>query len=344
MNKTKMILIGIGGGVGLLVLVAAYFAWSAFSDRTIATEGDYDGEVTGFDSVMSEAQQLSRKKIYPCAASLREIESNRTVIVEWTKEATKLATRGDRTFPSTTPAQFKTDMVNEAQRLRALPGRVTGKLTKPDFAFGPFKEYVAGGSMPKDSELPELQRKWDDVVTVVETIAACGVAELTDIQFKAVEEGKEETGKRNQKGKAKTRGQKTKDKGQRPSSDVFCPLSFSYVISFNARPAALVKVLNALVVCERFVTVDALTFARPKDAVASAFGEDEKKQEASGGRRGRRGRRGSGEAPSQALGENDKSASKNRIVTDPQLDEPMSVVLTVTVSDFNSLNGEGASK
>lgn len=338
MNKTKMILIGIGGGVGLLVLVAAYFAWSAFSDRTIATEGDYDGEVTGFDSVMSEAQQLSRKKIYPCAASLREIESNRTVIVEWTKEATKLATRGDRTFPSTTPAQFKTDMVNEAQRLRALPGRVTGKLTKPDFAFGPFKEYVAGGSMPKDSELPELQRKWDDVVTVVETIAACGVAELTDIQFKAAEEGKEEIGKRNQKGKAK----KSAKGAKKDAAEANAPKDFSYVISFTSRPAALVKVLNALVVCERFVTVDALTFARPKDAVASAFGEDEKKQEASGGRRGRRGRRGSGEASAPESDGKDKS--KNRIVTDPQLDEPMSVVLTVTVSDFNSLNGEGASK
>lgn len=338
MNKTKMILIGIGGGVGLLVLVAAYFAWSSFSDRTIATEGDYDGEVTGFDSVMSEAQQLSRKKIYPCAASLREIESNRTVIVEWTKEATKLATRGDRTFPSTTPAQFKTDMVNEAQRLRALPGRVTGKLTKPDFAFGPFKEYVAGGSMPKDSELPELQRKWDDVVTVVETIAACGVAELTDIQFKAAEEGKEEIGKRNQKGKAK----KSAKGAKKDAAEANAPKDFSYVISFTSRPAALVKVLNALVVCERFVTVDALTFARPKDAVVSAFGEDEKKQEASGGRRGRRGRRGGAEASAPESDGKDKS--KNRIVTDPQLDEPMSVVLTVTVSDFNSLNGEGASK
>lgn len=341
MNKTKMILIGIGGGVGLLVLVAAYFAWSAFSDRTIATEGDYDGEVTGFDSVMSEAQQLSRKKIYPCAASLREIESNRTVIVEWTKEATKLATRGDRAFPSTTPAQFKTDMVNEAQRLRALPGRVTGKLTKPDFAFGPFKEYVAGGSMPKDSELPELQRKWDDVVTVVETIAACGIAELTDIQFKAAEEGKEEIGKRNQKGKAKKPARNAKG-AKKDAAEANAPKDFSYVISFTSRPAALVKVLNALVVCERFVTVDALTFARPKDAVASAFGEDEKKQEASGGRRGRRGRRGGAEASAPESDGKDKS--KNRIVTDPQLDEPMSVVLTVTVSDFNSLNGEGASK
>lgn len=342
MNKTKMILIGIGGGVGLLVLVAAYFAWSAFSDRTIATEGDYDGEVTGFDSVMSEAQQLSRKKIYPCAASLREIESNRTVIVEWTKEATKLATRGDRTFPSTTPAQFKTDMVNEAQRLRALPGRVTGKLTKPDFAFGPFKEYVAGGSMPKDAELPELQRKWDDVVTVIETIASCGIAELTDIQFKAVEEREQGTGNRDQK-KAKKPARNAKG-AKKDAAEANAPKDFSYVISFTSRPAALVKVLNALVVCERFVTVDALTFARPKDAVASAFGEDEKKQETSGGRRGRRGRRGSGEAPSQTPGEDDKSASKNRIVTDPLLDEPMSVVLTVTVSDFNSLNGEGASK
>ena len=341
MNKTKMTLIGIGGGAGLLVLVAAYFAWSAFSNRTIATEGDYEGETTGLDSVMEQAQQLSRKKIYPCAASLREIESNRTAVVEWTKEASALAARGDRVFPSVTPAQFKTDIVNEAQRLRALPGHVAGKLTKEDFAFGPFKDYVAGGSMPKESELPELQRKWDDVVTVVETIASCGVAEITDIQFKVEEKPAEPTDRR---ARALARARNAK----KDAANANEPKSFSYVITFSSRPSALVKILNAFVVCERFVTVDALTFSRPKDVIAAAFGEDEKKPEAAGGRRGRRGRRGSsgGEAPSQAPDENDKSASasKNRIVTDPLQDEPMSVVLTVTVSDFNSLSEKGTSK
>ena len=330
MNKTKMTLIGIGGGVGLLVLVAAYLAWSAFSDKSVAIEGDYDGEVIGFDSVMEEAQKLSRKGVYPCAASLREIESNRTALVEWSAEATKLASRGDRVFPKVTPAQFKTDIVSEADRLRKLPGSVLGALTKPDFAFGPFKDYVAGGSMPKEADLPELQRKWDDLVTVVEVLAQCGITELTDVAFaaKKAAEG-EET---NQKGRRNSR-----KPNRKAATSENQPRAFSYVFSFNARPAALVKVLNALVVCERFVVVDELAFTRPRDVIASAFGEDEKKETAGAGRRGRRGRRGRAEAEESQQAEDSKDASKNRIVTDPLQDEPMNVVLTVTINDFNSL-------
>ena len=339
MNKTKMTLIGIGGGLGLLVLVAAYLAWSAFSDKSVAQEGDYDGEVTGLDSVMEEAQNLSRKGVYPCAASLREIESNRTALVEWSKEAMKLASRGDRVFPKVTPAQFKTDIVNEADRLRKLPGSVLGALTKPDFAFGPFKDYVAGGSMPKEADLPELQRKWDDVVTVVEILAQCGVTELTDVAFATKKE--QEAEETNQKGRRNQRKPNRKAASPEPKAGVF-----SYVVSFSTRPAALVKVLNALVVCERFVTVDELPFTRPRDVIASVFGEDEKEAAAGAGRRGRRGRRGRAEAEESQSAENPDAASKNRIVTDPLQDEPMNVVLTVTIDDFNSLaDGEkGESK
>ena len=185
MNKTKIILAGIGGAVGLAVLTMAYFTWSSYSAKTAAAEGDDEEGVDGLETVMSKAESLSRKAVYPCAASLAAIESNQAAVVAWQKEATELATRGDRAFEQTTPAQFKTDLVADAKRLSALPGAVNGALVKPDFAFGPFGAYIAGGKMPTDAELPELQRRWDDITLVVETLSACGISELADVAFKA---------------------------------------------------------------------------------------------------------------------------------------------------------------
>ena len=76
------------------------------------------------------------------------------------------------------------------------------------------------------------------------------------------------------------------------------------------------------------------------DVIAEAFGGDEKKAEAqASGRRGRRGRRGEADSrPLQTSGQETASPEgKNRIVTDPVLDAPMTVTLTLTVHDFRSL-------
>ena len=328
MNKTKMILAGTGGVIGLAVLVMAYLTWSAFSAKTAALEGDEDEGTDGLETVMDKAGSLSRltqnHPVYPCQESLRAIASNQSAIVDWKTEATKLATRGDRVFQTTTPPAFKTFIVADAKRLAMLPGAVSGALVKPDFAFGPFREYIVEGKMPTEAQLPELQRRWDDVSTVVELLSQSGVAELTDVQFKGAEAKPEET---NAKGKKKA----TKGQTAAPAADG--PQSYSYVFTFATKPAGFAKVLNALVVSERFISVDGFTFSRAKDALAEALGGEEKKEAAAaaGGRRGRR--RG---AAVQEKKEEKKEVSSG-IVTDPLLEEPIAVTLTATVYDFRSL-------
>ena len=61
----------------------------------------------------------------------------------------------------------------------------------PDFAFGPFNNYITGGDMPTEAQLSELQRRWDDIATIIEALSTCGVSQLLDVQFK-VEEKKPE--------------------------------------------------------------------------------------------------------------------------------------------------------
>ena len=85
----------------------------------------------------------------------------------------------------------------------------------------------------------------------------------------------------------------------------------------------LVDIEDAL--CQRVVELG-------DDAIAEALGSDEKKEAAqTGGRRRRR-----GGAQSQAA-EEKADAAKSGIVTDPLIDAPMVVTMTITVHDFRSL-------
>ena len=327
MDKTKMILAGTGGAIGLGVLIIGFFTWMAFSDKTKALEGDEEEMTDGLETVVSKAQSLTRAKVYPCAASVAALESNRNALVEWRAEAIRLATRGDRIYEATTPPSFKAFIVADAKRLSELPGGVAGKFTKPDFAFGPFKDYVVEGKMPDPAKLPDLQRQWDDVATVVEILSQNGVRELTDIQFVQPKEEPKNEAPRSNRGK-------TAQASHPPHAS---QTSHTYVFAFDAKPTAFGKVVNALVTSERFVTVDSFTFARAMDEISEALGGEEKKESAA--RPGRRARRARA-AVETPTAEKGAAAKKGGVIVDPAADDPISVRMTVTVTDFGSLAEE----
>lgn len=341
MSKTKMILAATGGLMGVVVLVLAFLVWNAFSAKTAAIEGDEEEGTDGLETVVAKAEELSRKPVYPCAASVTAVESNRNLIAVWSADAFKLVSRGDRVFDAkTTAAAFKAFIVGDAKRIAALPGAADGRIAKADFAFGPFKDYITEGKMPADNQLPELQRRWDDVVSVIETLSACGAAEITDVQVResprAEEPAKAGAGKK----KAADKTRKTRN-GKEAQDDAKKPAAGTYVFAFRAKPAAFVKVINALEVCERFTVVDDFSFTRPADAVADALGGDEKKADQRGRAPVRSGRRRGGR---RGIAEEEKKPEeeqpRNRLVTDPAADEPLSVTMTVSVYDFHSLEDD----
>lgn len=329
MNKSKVILAATGGVIGVAVLAMAFFVWSAYSAKTAALEGDEEEGTDGLEAVVESAKKLSRDKVYPCAESVKVVQSNEMQLVAWKDEAFKLASRGDRPVKRTTPAQFKADMVGEAQRLAALPGQVQGRIAKPDFAFGPFKEYISEGKMPSEAKLAELQRQWDDIVLIVETLSKCGVAELVDIQFKAkeAEEPNEKENRRN--------ARKTAKKPQAPTQEAG-PSVQGYVVTFTTRPLGFIKSLNALETCERFVVVESFSFQRERDVLNEALGGEKKESSQQAG--GRRRRRGAAAVEAKA----DEAKPKGGIITDPVLDAPLKVELTLSTCDFRTL--EEASK
>lgn len=332
MNKTKTILVSLGGVIALAAAVLAYLDWSAYSAKKAALEGDDMEGIDGLETVVVKAEKLSRKEIYPSAGSVKAIEEKIARLSEWCADARRLASRGDKLFQKTTPAAFKEFIVSDAKRLAALPGQAAGMLVKPDFAFGPFKEYIAEGKMPAEADLPRLQRQWDDVAGIVEKFAGCGVAEILDIQLKAKAEPKEEVSPR-QRRRAQPR--KAAAKPEAKSKE---PVSWTYVFTFAARGPGIVKVVNALATSERFAVIEDFSFGRDKDVVAEALAGDEKKSDAGSSRRGRRGRR---LVQAEAESKEDESAKKGGIVTDPLLDEPFKVTMTVSVYDFGTLEEDG---
>ena len=335
MSKSRLILAATGGIIAVLALVAAAGAYFSFSAKVAAVEGDEESD--GLDAVVAKVQKLARAGIHPCQKSVKELDENSGKVAEWLKAVRTGAAAGDRVYAKTTPAAFKTFLVGDAKRLASLPGEAGKGIAAADFAFGPFKNYIAGGEMPSEQKLPELQRTWDDIATLVEMLSQAGVSQLLDIQSKAEEKKVEKepddpaARRKARRMKKKMNAAKAADGNKQQGHSV----AHSYVFVFSARPQALVKAVNAFATSERFVTVDDFSFRRASDVIAEAFAADEKKAESSSNR-GRR-RRRAASALEEASAEEGAKANDG-IVTDPQRDQPINVTMTLTVHDFRSLD------
>ena len=234
------------------------------------------------------------------------------------------------------PAQFKELIGRDAKALSNPAKRNPAAIVAPDFAFGPFKEYLAD-KMPARDGLARLQRQWYDITSLIELLATNGVIRLTDLQVvevKAPAAEAESKTKSKAKSKAKVEAEETE-----PSVE-------TYRLTFQAKPAALVGVIRTLSFQKRFTVVESFGFSRERDAIAEAFGVGEKKEiaAASAGRQGRRRRGVVAEAVKTA--EKKSNASLGGVVFDPETDSTLNVALTVSVYDFRTLEGDekGASK
>lgn len=327
MNKTKTILAAVGGVTLAAVAGAGFFAWSAASARTAALEGDESTD--GLETVREKAERLMAKPVFPSAESVRALTEARDAVNAWKEEAFGLASRGDRRLAPTTDAAFKEFIVSDARRLQALPAGADKKTLAATFDFGPFKPYISEGKMPEQAELKELQRKWDDVSTLIEMLSEAGVDEVTGVELKAPETPKEDarTAKKGKKPKAKVKA-KIEPTGVQP-------VSHTYVITCRMRPGSLVKSLNALAAGERFTVVKDFTIRRESDTVALGL-EGEKKEETSAPKTGRRRRRGAAVAEPAAEKKEKAGDSLVTVVTDPAAEAPFETRLTVEVCDFRA--------
>lgn len=317
MNKNQIIMASIGGVGVVIALVVGYLAWDGLS-----VKGE---KLEELEMKKSQVQKINAGPVSPEQAAVEAIESNRKHLSSWCNEALALASRGDVLVnPYMTPDALKQRMVGDARKLADLPGAAQGgKFVKEGFDFG-FKGIVAGSEMPEREKIEILQRQWSDVKMFVETLAESGAVELAEVTVGDVKLPQPQEAKKPAKG-AKGKGAK---KVERP------PLATAqgYVLKFMARPFAVVKAINALTGCERFVVIDDASYVRADDALAVTVGGKEK-AEATSGRRRRRGRSSEEEKPEG------EGVNRKGLVVDPATDVPFTVTLKLTVYDFGTRKG-----
>lgn len=333
MNKTRIILASAGGVIAVGVLVAAYFLWSAFSKKTAAFEGNDESE--GLETVVGQVASLMNKKPYPDKANEKKLQANRQAFEDWYQGVRSVAAEGDWLADvDCTPAQFKEMIGRDAKALSNPAKKNPAAIVAPDFAFGPFKDYLAD-KMPARDMVARLQRQWYDITSLIQLLSTNGVIRLTDLQ---VVEVKAPAAEADLKSKSKS---KTKTKAENEEKQ---PSVETYKLAFQAKPEALVGVIRTLSFQKRFTVVESFGFTRERDAIAEAFGVGEKKDAAaSAGGRGRRRRLTLNEDAAKA---EDKKSSLGGTVFDPETDSMLNVELTVSVYDFRTLEGDekGASK
>jgi len=329
MNKSQMILAAIGGTTVVGALVLGYFIWDASSVKSEKAE-------TLESSIESARGVMKKLPVKADKAELQVYADSVAVYDEWRAGAAKIAASGDIVVENTSSAEFKTTMVGDARRLASLPGCFDGKLVKGEFGFG-FPDYITGGAMPPKDEagLKRLQREWNDVSSVLKTLAECGESEIgiTGVQMgkaKVTEQEEEQQQAKSKKGKAKKNAKPKKGVEEEKSESVSIT---SFTVDFVARPSALVKTLNAFATKPRFVVVENCTFVREKDELAEALGDASK----GGGDRASSGRKRGRKAQQE-----EKTEAATGFVTDPMTAPLMKVTMAISVYDFGTLEQAAA--
>jgi len=326
MNKSQMILAAIGGVVVVGALALGYLIWDASSAKSESAEA-LEGSRAAAASVMRKLPLKPEKK------ELEIYRNSCKDYADWRAKAEGLASAGDLVFEATTPAVFKTTIVAEARKIADLPGCFDGKLVKPDFHFG-FKDYIVGGALPPDDPagLRRLQREWNDVSSVLRTLASCGAPSVGIVDVKMGARKQAKADEDSEEAQPKKKGKKGKKAKARAEDEPVAegPAVTAFTVEFLARPAALVKAINAFATGPRFVVVEDCTFARERDALAETLGGDAQKSEQQAASSGRRRRR------AQQVEER-KEEVRSGLVTDPAAAPLLKVSMGFSVYDFGSL-------
>ena len=322
LSKNQIVMLAIGGVALVASAVLGYFAFSAYSAKSEAEDA--------FESDSAAVRALLGAAISPDAASTKAVKDNSAALAGWTEAALSTASAGDRLIdPDLNEAACKQKLVDEARTLAALPGGVDGKIMKDVSAFG-FADFVSGDKLPEKAELPRLQRQWGDVCTLVKMLSDCGVIEVVRVEPTAQKQQPAAEQQKDTKSNRRQRRRKDAEEEKPAYTEE------KYAIDFRAKPAALVKVVNAFATSQRFLVVETLDFAREGDMIGKALGEGDKRgaseQQSSRPRRRRRGGEQTGfgeEKPAEGAEEPD-----NGVVNDPEKEEPFLVHAVVATYDF----------
>ena len=314
MKRQQIVLIVCGVALAAVCAVAGWFLFSAIGVKNQMAEDR--------NSKYAQLQKIYRAKVFPNDENIGQVLEDEKALQQWLVTASNLVHTGDLQIRDESPARFKQSLTETTRALSRHPGSIKGKTVADDFKFG-FDRYLGNEqTLPQQENVGRLVQQLDIIDQICQQLFAANILALKGITREVFEEDqKEEEAAPEPSRRRRRRPSSAKDepvKKQPEGSEYTSRQRFTF--AFDARPAAFIESLNKLAAMDLFVVVSEVSFSKTGDQLKSS---QESKRDADGG-------------PAKQV---DPATLKHmeRIVTDPELEPPISVTLVIDVYAFEGV-------
>ncbi|MCL2104133.1 MAG: Amuc_1100 family pilus-like protein [Kiritimatiellaeota bacterium] len=312
MNRQKGMMIG-GGALLAIVCVGIGVLFVMVLMKSQAVKGERD---TAFQNL----QKFYKTKIFPNDVNVKQMNADQGTLKAWLESATNQLAKSAIPMTKTSPAQFA-QRLNEAIRKMVGQSNPSGRPPRvaAEFRFG-FDRYK-GGDLPENEDVPRLNQQLDIIQLLVNELNAANIVKLEGIDREVFEGGDSaesggEPGRIRNKEKAQGSGVQAEAEAMDPALEKLFDCQ-RFTLVFQTQPDTFADVLNRLSAMEMLVTVSGMEFKKMGDSVAR---ERVAKRDTAAAR--------PGEKPLEP------AAPERLIVTNPELEPPISVRLRVDVYSF----------
>ncbi len=322
MKRQQLVLIFLGVLMAAVCLGTGWFLFSAMLAKNAAAEER--------NQAYTEVQGVYQGKVFPSAETIERVHEDQKALETWLVSASNLVHKGDLQVEPKSPTGFKQTLQATVRALSAHPGAVSGKVVGSGFHFG-FDKYLGqSDSLPSAEHVDRLTRQLVVIEMLCKELYAANILELKAVSRETFEELAAPGQPREEPQPSSRRRRRRDDEAASPApaaavrevSGYFSKQRFT--LEFLARPSSFIAALNRLAAMELFVVVAETEFRKTDDPLAKRGVANKKKDGASQG--------GSEVAVDPAT-----LTHIERLVTDPDLEPPVSVKLEIDVYSFEGV-------
>lgn len=297
-------------------LGAGWFLFSAMMAKNAAAEER--------NQKYEELQSLYNEKVFPSAENIARVKEDRKSLEAWLVTASNLVHKGDLQVDQMSPTGFKQTLQATVRRLSSQIGTVNGKVVAAGFNFGFDKYLGTSDSLPASEHVAQLSQQLTIIELLCKELFAANILSLETVTRETFDEQSADQPK--QDDNSNRRKRRRDDSGRAPAaaaavsntSEFFSKQRFT--LEFKTRPSAFIDALNRLAAMDLFVVVAETEFRKTDDPLAK---RTSKKKDST--------------AEGAAVVDTATLTHAERIVTDPELEPPVSVKLDIDVYSFKGV-------
>jgi hypothetical protein len=293
------------------------------------------------DVAYGQLKSLYQSKVFPKSENIKRIQDDQKELEAWEANVSNFLAKASVKVDDLTPVRFKQALQKTVRELASKKTEALKPFVAENFKFG-FDRYLGDSdSLPPTADVPKLAQQLHLIQAVTRELYEANITKLTLVEREAFEaDATERTGR--QIGPARPtrpvapayrQGQTASTGSATVNSDGLNPVLSALLtrqrltFGFQAKPSALMAVMNRLAAMEAFAVISSVEFTKSGDSVMVAEERKKAAAKASGATKSAR--------PATATTVAD--VTRDRWVTDPEREPPMDVIVSVDVYLFKGV-------